>query len=374
MTHSSPIPVAAELEQHFKRVVEGGDTTRFFQAKIVDEQIIKTHSYPASSSVANDYNAMSGLADDNEACYFLFRLNSAREWLLITWVPDGVAVKDKMVMASAKGTLKDKLGYTSIVDEAHATKKDELSYEHYQSLKSNNDSRSPEEVMREEMHQLEEKEREEQQQRPRPKTGMHAMIIPLTDEAEETVGRFKSGSINFIQFVINEDKTGINAVSPKTVNSSQIASEIHSTEPRFYLYNVPNKSPVLIYCCPERSAPKWRMVYSTAKPTLAEQIQALGVNLAPKKIEIREGSDLAEEFSRDFNRSTETIIKPASSSSLTGRIKDGGTGPDMGGVVKASKVNTVQREHPIYSLMNKGGQQGQTTKKKIVMPPPGAWN
>lgn len=50
--------------------------------------------------------------------------------------------------------------------------------------------------------------------------------------------------------------------------------------------------------------------------------------------------------------------------------------PDLGGVVKASHVTTIGggQQHPIYSLMDQGNHEKPSGKKKIVIPPPGAYN
>ena len=47
-----------------------------------------------------------------------------------------------MVYASAKGTLKDKLGHSHFEEELHATNQEELSYETYQATQKPVDSRS----------------------------------------------------------------------------------------------------------------------------------------------------------------------------------------------------------------------------------------
>jgi hypothetical protein len=47
---------------------------------------------------------------------------------------------------------------------------------------------------------------------------------------------------------------------------------------------------------------------------------------------------------------------------------------DGGGQVKASRQSTIQSQHPIYSLLGQASHaESPTTKKKIVLPPKGAW-
>lgn len=56
---------------------------------------------------------------------------------------------------------------------------------------------------------------------------------------------------------------------------------------------------------------------------------------------------------------------------LTGRLQSGShhDAVPLGGTTKAKNLPTVDA-HPIYSLM---GGQGSTSKKKIVLPPKGAY-
>lgn len=90
-------------------------------------------------------------ANENEASFFLFSL-APKQWALITFVPDGVnvnfflifitffyflkyiQVKDKMVYASSKGTLKTKLGYQYFTEETHIVQLDELTYDYFKSI------------------------------------------------------------------------------------------------------------------------------------------------------------------------------------------------------------------------------------------------
>jgi len=208
MSASSPIPVPEELVTQFKKVTDLDTSIRFFQLQIKNEQIVVTHSCPPTNSVNDDFDSMSPKVTDNEACYFLFRIGGTKEWILITYVPDGVPVKDKMVYASAKNTLKDKFGHTSIVEELHTTLKTELSYESYKGNKKAVDSRSESEITREKVHKLEDDAREEQTINRKSVSlgGYHAVSIPLSEGAKQSLGQLKLGQINFVQLEIDEKK------------------------------------------------------------------------------------------------------------------------------------------------------------------------
>jgi len=99
------------------------------------------------------------------------------------------------------------------------------------------------------------------------------------------------------------------------------------------------------------------MVYSTSKPTVASQIEKEGLILAPKKVEVSDPSEITAETLR----------------SASVDVKIGGFQKELpvgGGQVKSSSAPKVSHEHPVYALMHQGPSG---PKKKIVMPPSGAY-
>jgi len=338
-------------------------------------------------------------------------------------------------MASAKGALKDKLGHSNFLDEIHATTTEELSYESYKGNKKPIDARSDAEVALDTAHQMEDEARKEfaeeadkkQQQPPPPSSpsttsssssasasasaagtaaasspsarpmsvaGYHSVATPLSDDTMAALTKLKDGSATYVQLLVDKESQKVNAADVKSVGSlTELQNSIHTSEPRFYVYKQSGTSSsfVFIYSCPDKSPPKLRMLYSTSKTSVADQIAAFGITLASKRIEIREGSDLADEFKGELNKNPQTIIRPtsmppSSAQALPGmtnrnsRPPPGAAGPaptEGSGTVKARNVPTIGggKQHPIYTMLGGGSQAagGTTTKKKIVMPPPGAW-
>jgi len=185
--------------------------------------------------------------------------------------------------------------------------------------------------------------------------------------------RLKSGEVNWVVLSVDSNES---IISPdaKKVDASRITAEVSINEPRFYLYTPVGKSTVFIYSCPSKSAPKSRMVYSTSKPNVVNQVTNYGINLAPRKIEITDSEDLVDEL-----KDAQTV-RPSSFKAvgpMTGRMIQPAPGstPALGGTVKASNLPTIgNQQHNIYGLMARPGTEGATTKKKIVIPPRAAWN
>jgi len=239
------------------------------------------------------------------------------------------------------------------------------------------DARSQQEISRENVHKQEEDERKQRasvtmtsgSSKSFLSGGYHSVQIPLSESAKEVLNRFKSGQINFVQLEIDDKKQFVNATSEKSISETQLEQEIHKSEPRFYLY-VKDSNKVFIYSCPDKSPTKLRMVYSTAKPSVADQIVKIGITLAGKRVEITTPTELAEELKSGLTGSA------TSPRYFTGRMQqtsgDSSLFTPLGGTVKSTKVNTVEA-HPIYGLIEQKGKLEHGVKKKIVLPPPGAY-
>lgn len=67
------------------------------------------------------------LIEENQPCYIIYRLDtkndSGYDWLFISWSPDSAPVRQKMLYASTKLTLKQEFGTSCIKEELHGTEK-----------------------------------------------------------------------------------------------------------------------------------------------------------------------------------------------------------------------------------------------------------
>lgn len=84
----------------------------------------------ATHDVTNDWEKdyeefVEPLIEENTPCYIFFRLDKKTsigyEWLLISYTPDTAKIREKMLYASTKATLKKEFGSPHIKEEYHAT-------------------------------------------------------------------------------------------------------------------------------------------------------------------------------------------------------------------------------------------------------------
>jgi len=221
--------------------------------------------------------------------------------------------------------------------------------------------------------------------------------VPFTDAAKSELGNYKSGASNFVELWLDDAQQNVLA-SGKSVGSVEEAAKVIVTnQPRFYLYKHAGGKNVFIFSCPDRAPPKLKMGYSSAKAGVAEQLSKEGVTLEEKKIEIREGLELTADLLKDqlgassgtaspavaakASSTPPTAVKTAvaarAASGTIGVIGVKGSPPVAGGgTVNASSTKKLNAPHPIYNLMSSQvGASGSDNarKKKIVMPPPGAY-
>jgi len=370
MSSQTAIPVSPDLAQRFKTVEAETSqiSTRYFQVKIQNEILVKAAEQQATANVSRDFNTLVSKVTETEPSYFLFRLAAQKNWLLITFVPANTPVKDKMVYAATKGTLKDKLGHQFFSGEYHCTSKEELNWDVYQGTLKPVYSLSA----REEIHNrvLEDEEAERKARaaqlgsKGKATSGYHTVSIPLSDTAKKVVGSFASGhGVSFVQLAI--DDRNVNSEVSNNTPISSLPSAINSSEPRFYLYKYLNKQ-YFIYCCPERSPQKLRMVYSTCKAHLIDACLSVGCNFSGR-LEIREGSELTAESLRSASEPP-PLDRLAHSNRLAGKEPETNNAN-----IPSASVPTISSPHPVYSLMGQSPQSPKTGKKKVVIPPSGAY-
>lgn len=105
--------------------------------------------------------------------------------------------------------------------------------------------------------------------------GFHTVTLPLSAEAKAALSDFASNvgtTVVELQVVANKC---IECVRSFASTESFTPSP---TEPRFYIMRTPG-SRVFVYSCPEDSAPRHRMVYSTTSASTLSQIQELGCKI-----------------------------------------------------------------------------------------------
>merc|ERR1712137_133157 len=364
MSSSTAIPISPQLAEAFKR-----QDARYFIVRIENEVLVNAYAHPKGASLESDWNTIVQKAD-NRAAYILVEL-APRQWITITFLPAGTKIRDKMVYAATKATLLNHLGYQFFADELHANDNDELKYDYYVASKRPVNALSAAEELRNRVDREEEEERNYRATIHSPNLqgssslhssgsgGYHSVALPLDASAEDLVRSIISGNNTFVELSINNAKNGISGVRGQNVALCSMSSSVNMNEPRYYLVKHQGKN-ALIYCCPLKSPPKLRMVYSTAKGSVKNGVGRLGFSVN-KTGEITEASELNAQLLNELSTATPSPMAARGPS----RASPGG------GQVKSSRQSVIGGAHPVYSLMGNSPSSGRT--KKVVLPPPGAY-
>ena len=373
MSASSAIPVAPALDALWKQA-QSINTIRAIIVKIDNESFVPVADTRSSVSVKRDFEALTGLAQP--PCYILFRLSGKDSWLLVSYVPDTASVNDRMLYASSKATLSRLLGSHYFTNEMQVSSAADLDFSNYEASVVPSTSPKPysaHEIAHQEILREEERERDfraglrTQPGSPGPKKGSgiggyHTVTIPLSPAAKAALS-----SSSFVELAITEDATLVNVVSQSHVSDLAGAkAHIHPSEPRFYLLKTAGKN-VFIYHCPDASPAKYRMVYSTAKPSIKSQIEATPGLSNLKTLEIRGVEDLTSDALTVSHSASYGYTRP--STPIPGSHFGGGSA----GLRQTSSASS-QVPHPVYNMISQAqGGSPRAGTKKIVIPPPGAY-
>lgn len=246
-----------------------------------------------------------------EPAYILFRLDSkdtsgTYEWLFILWTPENSPVRQKMVYASTKATLKQQFGGGNIAHDYFATSFDEISFSGLQSWLKSNKEGFP--LTREE-EELKTVRRDEALSSCITKTSktLPGLEFPIDSEAINAMFDLKDDNLSYVQLSIDVEKEEIKLDNKRTASEfdvRNIQALIPENSARYHLIVFPHtfdgqftKSIVFVYSIPSGFiSVKQRMLYSSCKNALLNAItDRIGIHI-DKRLEIDNPKELTHDF------------------------------------------------------------------------------
>nr|CAI5845579.1 unnamed protein product [Callosobruchus analis] len=304
MSHQTGIKANDELKKFFAKCKEG--KIRYVKISILEEKLVKESYKEVKHSWDKDFEKyVPPLVEENQPCYILFRLDgkdsSGYEWLFISWCPDTAPVRQKMLYASTKATLKQEFGSSQIKEELHATVTSEVTLNGYLKHKKISAEPAPLSMREEELQELRKNEVNTEINIDSKQQTLGGVVFPLVDTAKQAISDMKSGTYNYLQLKIDIESETIHLVSAEHILLEKLPSKVPSDSGRYHLYNFKHthegdymESIVFIYSMPGYSCPiKERMLYSSCKNPLTDTITSLGLEIA-KKLEIDSGEELTQ--------------------------------------------------------------------------------
>eukprot|EP00039_Didymoeca_costata_P018582 m.334086 g.334086 ORF g.334086 m.334086 type:complete len:357 (-) comp17284_c0_seq1:154-1224(-) len=315
MSHQSGIQGSEELQEALSQSI-GAAGIRLVKIQIISEGetilLQPTKTVESSGDLESDYdNAMNEAIsedDENKCCFMIVRLETQNangyDWLFISYAPDYADVRDKMIYASTRATLKTFIGVTYLKEEMFGTTRDDISYEGYKRhLES---EAAPPPLSMEEMEKAEIKAMEvgvdigASTKKSLTATGVY---FPVSDEGLEKLKAFKNGDVNFVQLSLDIPSESINLENSGDMTVDEAAKLVPAEAARYQLFNFKHafegeqlESVLFVYSCPGfKLKVQDRMLYASCKAPLLDIIeQDIGITIT-KKLEIDDGTEFSHE-------------------------------------------------------------------------------
>ena len=130
MSHSSNIQLNQDLLSFINKSKQDGNA-RALKILIKNEQLVLDEYREPKGTWDEDFvEFVNKMFEDKEPCFVLLRLDTFHsnlyDWIFISWSPDNSQVRQKMLYASTKATLKLNFKINSIVHDYFATTHEEL--------------------------------------------------------------------------------------------------------------------------------------------------------------------------------------------------------------------------------------------------------
>uniref|UniRef100_A0A6Q2Y4Z2 ADF-H domain-containing protein n=1 Tax=Esox lucius TaxID=8010 RepID=A0A6Q2Y4Z2_ESOLU len=307
-----------------------GGTIRIAKIVIRDEELVLDSFREPAQSWDKDYDHfLLPLLVAQKPCYILYRLDTQNaqgyEWIFIAWSPDQSPVREKMVYAATRATLKKEFGGGHIKDEMFGTVEEDLCFQGYLRHMSSYCTPAPLTAAEQELQRIKITEVNHWanvtmefglDKRHQTLTGL---AFPLQEETKHALQQLKQKRINYIQLRLDIEKETIELVHTNPTETRELPYRIPTDTPRYHFFifkhshqGLQQEALVFIYSMPGYSCSiKERMLYSSCKNRLLEEVERDYHLEIAKKIEIDGGDGLTEEFLYEEVHPIEHTLKQA---------------------------------------------------------------
>lgn len=303
-------------------------SSRLIKIAIIDEKLELAHSDPPKDTWEQDYDKLVlAQLEDKQPCYLLFRLDDKNNlgymYIFISWSPDFSPVRQKMLYAATRATLKQEFGGGQIKEEVFGTVPSDVCLAGYKKHLVSQQAPAPLTFAEEELATIKQTEVRADVGVDTKHQTITGLSFPLTNDAIHKLHDLKEDTITYVQLRLDLEEEKITLGDSGDIKASGIRSRCPTNSGSYHLFKYKHthegdytESTVFIYCMPGYKAPiKERMLYSSCKNPLVDQIeQHLGLELA-KKIEVDDPKEITEEFIYDEihpkkNIATQKFAKP----------------------------------------------------------------
>jgi twinfilin-like protein len=270
-----------------------------------------------------DTKVQDQLAED-KPCYIFFRLDERNAhqnylWVFMSYTPDSANVKDKMLYAATKATVRKAFQSGVIVDDIAATAKDELSFVGYKHHLDSQNAAPPLSQAELALKELNESEDHIDIGTTTRHSHLHGVAFPIDQDALQALKQLGSKELCYVRLAVDVSKERIYLdFKDGSMTADQLATDNSDGFPRYHFFLFKHsyegdyqESIVFIYSCPGfKSSIKERMLYSSCKEPLISVIEdSLHIPIA-KKIEMESVKDLSEAYIMEEVHPSQQAYRP----------------------------------------------------------------
>lgn len=266
------------------------------------EELCSTATADVKKDWSTDYDRLLGpLIEANVPCYLLYRLDTKTSlgfaWLLISWVPETASIRQKMVYASTKASLKTEFGSAYITEEMHATTIDETTWDGYCNHRKCHTAPAPLTNREEELAELRKTEVHTDINTDTRQQTLSGVSCPLSTTTEKDIGDLLKCVHNYLRFRIDLEAEEIHTSEAKQLKSVlELSKQIPNDQARYHLFRYRHQyehelleSYIFVYSMPGYTCSvRERMMYSSCKAQFIEKLERMGVDIV-KKVFINNG-------------------------------------------------------------------------------------
>lgn len=320
MSHQAGIKACEELKNFFANCKSGN--TRLIQISINEEELVLQHSEQARSTCDEDWDSMVlPLLKKDQPTYIMFRLDeqssSAYLWVFISYSPDFSPVRQKMLYAASKATLRNEFGTSQIKEDLFGTVPGDVDLSGYRKHLASQNAPKPLTHAEEELAFIRKNEVHVDISVDSKHQTVQGISFPLSQQAIHQLQLLKQDSINYIQLSLDTDKEIINLAHSGSLTLQQIQQQVPKDHGRYHMHSfkhmhegVEEVATVFFYTMPGYNCPiKERMLYSTCKAPLLEYIEKVMEIPVDKKLELSEIEEITTDFFYNEVHPVKNIVK-----------------------------------------------------------------
>lgn len=307
MSHQSGITGSDELRDFFANSKDGH--IRLMKIGIVEEKLVLEDSTGPVGTWDQDWdNLILPRLEEKQPCYIFFRLDnrsdSGYEWVYITYSPDFSHVRQKMLFASTRATLKKEFGGGQVRDEMFGTVPHDVNLAGYKKHVVSQHAPKPLTFAEEELELIKRTEVNVNISVDSKHQTVQGVSFPLTGSAKDQLQKFNDRKINYVQLSLDLEQEIINLELAENIDVASLRSKVPNDHARYHFFNFKHThegdqlfSNVFIYSMPGYNCSiKERMLYSTCKNPLMDYVEKhLQMEIA-RKVEIDDGKELTSDF------------------------------------------------------------------------------